>query len=150
MASLDRSADAGLQVVGHAVDRVDAIEKVSGEAMYGADVSFEGSLLYGKTLRSPHPHAEIVRLDTSKAEALSGVRAVITFHDVPEQPIEEGDSSDPSRPVAPVYALGRVVRYVGDEVAAVAADSLEIAEQALGLIDVEYKVLPFGVAPWAH
>ena len=145
MASLDRGTDAGLQVVGQAVDRVDAREKVSGEAMYGADVSFEGSLLYGKTLRSPHPHAEIVRLDTSKAEALSGVRAIITFRDVPEQPIEDGDASDPSRPVSPVYALGRVVRYVGDEVAAVAADSLEIAEQALGLIEVEYEALPFVV-----
>jgi xanthine dehydrogenase molybdenum-binding subunit len=135
--------DTGLQVVGQSVTRVDAREKVTGRAQYAADRWVTGEMLHGKTLRSPHPHAEIVHLDPSKAEALAGVRAVVTYCDAPENPFEEGDSSVPGGSVAPVYVLNRVVRHFGDEVAAVAADSLEIADEALGLIEVEYKPAPF-------
>jgi xanthine dehydrogenase molybdenum-binding subunit len=130
------------QVVGRSVTRVDAADKISGVARYSADY-LEVEALQGKTLRSPYPHAEIVRIDTSKAEALPGVRAVVTYRDAPENPFEEGDDSVPESPVAPVYVLNRMVRHVGDEVAAVAADTIEIAEGALGKIDVEYKQLPF-------
>lgn len=130
------------QVVGRSVTRIDAADKISGEARYSADY-LEAESLQGKTLRSPYPHAEIVRIDTSKAEALPGVRAVVTFHDAPENPFEDGDDSVPESQVAPVYVLNRVVRHVGDEVAAVAADTLEIAEEALAKIEVEYKLLPF-------
>ncbi|MFQ5849989.1 MAG: xanthine dehydrogenase family protein molybdopterin-binding subunit [Candidatus Binatia bacterium] len=143
MGTSDYSMGVSLQVVGRAVARVDAREKVTGEAQYSADRVLAGGMLHGKTLRSPYPHAEIVRLDTSKAEALPGVRAAITFRDAPESPFEEGDSSIPESPVVPVYVLNRVVRHFGDEVAAVAASSLEIAEEALGLIEVEYKPMPF-------
>lgn len=130
------------RVVGRSVTRIDAAGKISGAARYSADY-LEAGALQGKTLRSPHPHAEIVRIDTSKAEALPGVRAVVTFHDSPENPFEDGDDSVPESPVQPVYALNRVVRHVGDEVAAVAADTLEIAEEALEKIEVEYSLLPF-------
>ncbi|MBI2987541.1 MAG: xanthine dehydrogenase family protein molybdopterin-binding subunit [Deltaproteobacteria bacterium] len=131
-----------LQVVGRSVTRIDARDKVTGEARYSADY-LEAEALQGKTLRSPYPHAEIVGIDASKAEALPGVRAVVTFHDAPESPFEEGDESVPESPVQPVYVLNRVVRHVGDEVAAVAADTLEIAEEAMGKIEVEYKIHPF-------
>jgi xanthine dehydrogenase molybdenum-binding subunit len=132
-----------LQVVGRSVTRADARVKVTGEALFSADRFLPIDMLHGKTLRSPHPHAEIVRIDTAKAEALPGVCAVITYHDAPGNPFEEGDPSSPDGAVAAVYALNRIVRHVGDEVAAVAADSQEIAEDALQRIDVVYHPLPF-------
>ncbi len=138
----DRNEDTSLRIVGRSVARVDAWEKVTGEAQYSADRVLDG-MLHGKTLRSPYPHAEIIRLETSEAEALPGVHAVITFRDAPENPFEEGDSGMPGSPVAPVYVLNRVVRHFGDEVAAIAAESSEIAEEAAGLIAVEYNPLPF-------
>lgn len=131
-----------MQIVGKSVVRIDARDKISGVARYSADY-LEEDALQGKTLRSPHPYAEIVRIDTSEAEALSGVRAVVTFHNAPETPFEDGDSSIEESPLAPVYVLNRVVRHVGDEVAAVAADTIEIAEEALMRIEVEYNLLPF-------
>jgi len=141
--ALKLSPDESLRVVGQSVTRIDALDKVTGEAQFSADRLDADGLLHGKTLRSPHPYAEIIRIDTSKAEALPGVRVVVTYRDSPEHPFEEGDSSIPESPVAPVYVLNRLVRHVGDEVAAVAADSLDIAEEALELIEVEYKPLPF-------
>ena len=131
-----------LQVVGQPVTRIDARVKVTGEAQFSADRMPADGLLYGKTLRSPHPHAEIIRIDTAKADGLPGVRAVVTFRDAPENPFEDGDDSVTDEPLAPVYLLNRIVRHVGDEVAAVAADSEEIAEEALRLIEVEYRTLP--------
>jgi CO/xanthine dehydrogenase Mo-binding subunit len=130
-----------LQVVGHPVVRVDARAKLSGEAKYSADF-LEVKALQGKILRSPYAHAEILRIDTAKAGALPGVHAIVTFHDAPGVPFEGGEDSLPD-PVAPVYVLNSVVRHVGDEVAAVAADTLEIAEEALDRIEIEYKQLPF-------
>ena len=141
MKTMDRLKNDRLQVVGHSVVRVDARDKIAGAARFSADF-LEVETLQGKLLRSPYPYAEIVRVDTAKAKAMPGVRAIVTFKDAPRNPFEDGDDSMP-HPVAPVYALNPIVRHVGDEVAAVAADTLEIAEEAVGKIEVEYKQLPF-------
>lgn len=113
---------------------VDAKEKVTGAAKYLDDMEFP-RLLIGKILRSPHPHARIVCIDTSDAEALPGVKAVITAKDTP------GCKFGMEIPDVDVLAVDKV-RYVGDEVAAVAAETEEIAEEALKLIHVEYELLP--------
>src|SRR5262245_12171220 len=143
MAKIELSALPPLRIVGRSVTRADAREKVSGAAQFSADRLMAKGLLYGKTLRSPLPHAEIISLDIAKAEALPGVRAVITYKDAPENPFEEGSRSGEKGAVAAVRVLNQIVRHVGDEVAAVAADSEEIAEEALRLIEVEYRSLPF-------
>src|SRR5918999_4616913 len=119
-----------LAVVGVAVPRLGLAEKVQGQARYTADLKRPG-LLYGRILRSPHAHARIVRLDTSGAERLPGVRAVLTYRDVPQRRID-----------ADLLPLDPMLRFVGDEVALVAAESEAIAEDALRLIRVEYEVLP--------
>ncbi len=126
-------ADARLRVVGKGEPRVDGPERVSGRAVYTADVQLPG-MLYAAVLRSPYPHARIRRLDVSRAAALPGVRAVLTYRNAP--PISWPDGP-------PVF--DRVLRFAGDEVAAIAADDESIAEDALGLVDVEYEVLPFVV-----
>ncbi len=121
-------------VVGKSILRLDALDKVTGKAKFCEDLKLPG-MLYGKVLRSPYPHAQIINIDTSRAENMSGVRAVITGRDVPEK--RYGPS------VFDQHVLARgVVRYIGDAVAAVAADSIEIAEGALDLITVEYEELP--------
>ncbi len=121
--------------VGVPVPRVDADEKVAGTALYAADVRLPG-VLRAQTLRSPHPHARIVRTDTSKARALPGVHAVLTGDDFPP------DTRWGRRIVdVPVLAQG-VVRFVGDPVAAVAADDQETAQRAIALIEVDYEELP--------
>ena len=108
-------------------------EKVTGKAVYSSDVRLPGQL-YAKILRSPHPHAKVLRIDTSRAEALPGVRAVISAMNGPD--IGWHDDT---------RLLDTTVRYVGDEVAAVAADSEEIAQDAMRLIEVEYLPLAFDV-----
>jgi len=133
---------APLKIVGHSVTRGDARDKVTGRAEFSADRQPPNGVLFGKTLRSPYPHAEIVRIDKTKAEALAGVRIVISYADSPDIPFESGETA-PGGAKAPVYVLNRILRHVGDEVAAVAADSEEIADEALRLIDVEYHPLPF-------
>ncbi len=125
---------AGHSVVGKSIIRLDALDKVTGKAKYCEDLKLPG-MLYGKVLRSPYPHAHITSIDTSRAENISGVRAVITGRDVPEK--RYGPSVFDQHTLA-----RRVVRYVGDPVAAVAADSVEVAERALGLLKVEYEKLP--------
>ncbi len=132
-----------LRVVGQSVTRVDAHAKIAGAAEFSADRVAANNLLHGKTLRCPHAHAEIISIDASKAQALSGVHAVVTYRDAPDIPFEAGDDSGPDEPVAPVYLLNKTLRHAGDEVAAVAADTEEIAEEALRLIDVQYRTLPF-------
>jgi xanthine dehydrogenase YagR molybdenum-binding subunit len=128
---------ADLRVVGKPLPRVEGHLKVTGHAEYAYDVRLTGQL-YAKVLRSPHPHARIVRIDTSKAEALNGVRAVLCRQTTPDLSwFQDGE------------LFSEVVRYVGDEVAAVAADSEEIAEDALRLIEVEYEAMPFMVDPGA-
>lgn len=125
---------AELSVVGKSVPRVDAFEKVTGKAKYCADFRIPG-MCYGKLLRSPHPHARIVRIDTSKAEKLYGVRAVLTGKDAPDNLT--------GMFIKDQYVIARdVVRYVGEPVAGVVADTEEVADEALELIDVEYEQLP--------
>jgi CO/xanthine dehydrogenase Mo-binding subunit len=121
-------------VVGKAVPFVDIKEKLTGRAQYLDDIAFPG-MLVGKILRSPHPHALIKSIDTSRAKKVPGVKAVITAADCPR--IKFG-LSDPD---VYIFAVDKV-RYVGDEVAAVVAESEEAAREALGLIDVVYEPLP--------
>ncbi len=119
--------------VGKPIPRVDAYEKVTGTAVYVTDMFFP-RMLYGAVLRSPHPHAKIKKIDVSKAKALEGVAAVVTSKECPyRQGIYLVDR--------PIFATDRV-RYVGEPVAAVAAESMEIAMKALELIEVEYEPLP--------
>ncbi len=124
---------AELSVVGKSVLRLDALEKVTGKAKYSVDLKLP-DMLYAKVLRSPYPHARITNIDTSKAERLAKVRAVITGKDAPEERV--GSIQDRH-----IMSHG-IVRFVGEPVAAVAADSVEIAEEALGLIEVDYEELP--------
>ncbi len=132
----ERDQARDLSVVSHGVTRYDAPDKVSGRAKYTADLRLPG-MVYGKILRSSIPHGIIRRIDTRRARELPGVLAVITGADVPET--RYGVS--PARYDEHVLAKERV-RYVGDEVAAVAALDEETAERALDLIDVEYEALP--------
>src|SRR5256885_11576139 len=125
--------------IGISILRPDAPEKVTGVVQYVADLSPRG-LLHAKLLRSPHAHARILKIDVSKARALPGVRAVLTAADIPEL-----KRKAPTRAHA-VLAIDRVV-FAGQPVAAVAADELAIAEEALDLIDVQYEVLPAAVDP---
>lgn len=122
-------------VVGARLPRVDAVGKVTGEAVYSGDIALP-NMLHGKVLRSPCPHAVVKRLDTSKASALNGVRAVITASDVPAYK----KKSELSLAELPRLAKGKVF-YAGQPVAAVAASTEEIAEKALDLIEVEYEEL---------
>lgn len=124
-----------MQTVNKPARRVDALGKVTGQTRYGADLYFDG-MLYGKVLRTPHPHARIVNIDTSRARALAGVEAVLTAADVPGK-----HTFGTIIPDQQVLAK-EIVRYTGDGVAMVAACSPELAEQAINLIDVEYQVLP--------
>jgi len=114
--------------------RPDGVDKVTGRARFGADMSAPG-MLVGKILRSPHAHAKIVKIDTSKAEALPGVKAVITSKDMPAQ---EGCDMDV---LTNVMARDKAL-YDGHAVAAVAAVDAAVARKALKLIKVDYKVLP--------
>jgi CO/xanthine dehydrogenase Mo-binding subunit len=125
--------------VGLAIPRPDGPEKVTGRVEYVADLK-RRDLLHAKLLRSPHAHARIVRIDVEKARALPGVRAILTAADIPEL-----KKKAPTRAHA-VLAIDRVV-FAGQPVAAVAADELAIAEEALDLIEVEYQVLPASVDP---
>jgi len=125
--------------VGLSIPRADGAEKVTGRVQYVADMQPRG-LLHAKLLRSPHAHATILRIDTSRARALPGVRAVLTAADIPGL-----KKKAPTRAHA-VLAIDRVV-FVGQPVAAVAADELSIAEEALDLIEVEYDVLPAAIDP---
>jgi CO/xanthine dehydrogenase Mo-binding subunit len=125
--------------VGVAIPRPDGPEKVTGRVEYVADIPRRG-LLHAKLLRSPHAHARIVSIDTTAAKALPGVRAVLTARDIPNL-----KKKAPTRAHA-VLAIDRVV-FMGQPVAAVAADEPAIAEEALDLIKVEYQVLPVAVDP---
>ncbi|MCI0898958.1 MAG: xanthine dehydrogenase family protein molybdopterin-binding subunit [Chloroflexi bacterium] len=119
--------------IGRSITRGEGPDKVSGKAVYAADISLPG-MLWGKVLRSPYPYARIVSIDTSQAEALPGVHAVVTGQDLPDNLIGRRLVD------MPVLAQG-VVRFVGEKVAAVAADDPETAGEALLLIDVEYEEL---------
>ena len=119
-----------LAVVGTTVPRIGLVDRVQGKTRYTADLKRPG-MLYGRVLRSPHAHARIVHMDVSEAIRLPGVHAVLTHRDVPAVRID-----------ADLLPLDEIVRFVGDEVAVVAAESETLAEDALRLIRVEYEVLP--------
>lgn len=123
-----------LSVVGKSVQRVDIVEKVTGEAVFCTDVKLP-RMLYAKLLRSPHPHARIKSINTSQAERLPGVRCIVTGRDAPERRYGFVVYDQP------VLAKG-VVRWAGEPVAAVAAENVEIAEEALERIEVEYEEIP--------
>ncbi len=120
--------------IGARVGKVEGAEKVSGQAWYAADVPYAGAL-WGKILRSPYAHARIVRVDTSKALKVPGVRAVVTGQDA------NGRYQGKSVQDTPVLCWDKV-RFIGDRVAAVAADTREVAEEGVNLIEVEYEELP--------
>ena len=137
-------ATAGYKVIGTRPLRPDGADKVTGRAIYGGDVRMTG-MLHGKMLRSPHAHARIKRIDTSKAEALPGVKAVMTGSDLPVP--EDRMAAAGEVAVNLKYLAGNVMArnkalYKGHAVAAVAATNIHIAEEALGLIEVEYEILP--------
>src|ERR1700741_2242267 len=124
--------------------RPDGVDKVTGPARCGAYFNLPGQLI-GRVLRSPHPHARIVSIDTSKAEALPGVKAVITRDDFADQSSEfipAGEMMMNSRDVVRNVMAREKALYEGHAVAAVAATSMAIARRALKLIDVKYEVLP--------
>jgi CO/xanthine dehydrogenase Mo-binding subunit len=121
--------------IGESVRRVDGVPKVKGDFEYASDLRRDG-MLYGATLRSPHPRARIVAIDTGPAEAAPGVRAVLTQADLPGKKTFGLDVQD-----QPVLAID-VVRYAGEPVAIVAAEDPEMAREALGKILVNYEVLP--------
>lgn len=130
--------------VGKRTIRPDGVEKVTGRATFGADFTLPGTLV-GKVLRSPHAHAKIISINTEKALALAGVKAVITAEDLANIPDEEalinGEPPNIQDLSANVLARGKVL-YDGHALAAVAATSNQIADQALALIEVEYEALP--------
>jgi xanthine dehydrogenase molybdenum-binding subunit len=132
-------------VIGKSVRRLDAMEKATGTGTFTTDLYLPG-MLYGKVLRSPYPHARITSIDTSEAEKLPGVQAVATYKNTPRVKFNTSATMTTTvpnmEPVLDQYIFDNVVRYVGDEVAAVAATSEKIAEAALKLIKVEYELLP--------
>jgi len=136
--------DSSLKVVGTRPIRPDGVDKVTGRAVFAADTRASG-MLWGKILRSPHAHARIVSIDTSKAEALKGVFGVVTAADFPDIPSEEafvGEGPMNFRDLALNCMARTKVLYEGHALAAVAASTQDIADQALALIDVKYEVLP--------
>ena len=128
-------AESPLSVVGQPVTRTDAKDKVTGKLAYGADYPQEG-FLHGKILRSPYPHARILSIQVEKAQQLPGVAAVLTAKDVPGR--NGFGVGIPDQPVI----CGDKVRFVGDAVALVAAETEAIALSALSLIEVAYEPLP--------
>ena len=131
------------RVVGQSVPRPDAYDKVTGGKGYPVNVALRG-MLHAKLLRSPYPHARVRNIDTSKAETYPGVKSVLTAKDVPQRPFSPVYFSplQAQSMVQDLVIMTDTVRYAGQPVAAVAASSVEIAEQALNLIDVDYEELP--------
>ncbi|MDY7037037.1 MAG: molybdopterin cofactor-binding domain-containing protein, partial [Thermodesulfobacteriota bacterium] len=127
-----------LDYIGQSIPRKDGPEKVTGRAKYTVDIQLPG-MLVGRILRSSHPHARIKNIDTSRSRRLNGVKAVITGRDVLD--MKHGFVETPRYP-PDQYVLARDrVRFVGEEVAAVAASDPYVAEEALGLIEVDYEPL---------
>ncbi len=129
------------QAVNRRALKVDGLKLARGEAQYTDDLEISG-LLHAKILASPHAHARIRSINASAARALPGVRAVLTHHDVPRVAHTTAGQSPPEPSPYDRFVLDAKVRYVGDRVAFVAADTPKIASQALDLIRVEYEVLP--------
>ena len=140
-------ATAAYKVIGTRPVRPDGADKVTGRAIYGGDMRLAG-MLHGKVLRSPHAHARIRSIDTSKARALPGVKAVVTAGDMPKAEDRMANLGEMSVNVKHLsnnaLAYDKVL-YRGHAVAAVAATNVHIAEEALGLIEVDYEVLPAAI-----
>lgn len=135
----EHSPHGGYQIIGQSVPRPDARAKATGAAVYTDDIVLPG-MLHGRLLRSPLPHARILDIDTSRALALSGVKAVVTGRDLPQ--VRYGNwRLFPSLQDETALALDRV-RFIGDEVCAVCAVDRDTAEEALSLIRVDYEELP--------
>ena len=125
------------KVVGREIKRIIADDIVTGKAVFTDDLRVTG-MVYGKVLRSPYPHARITRIDVDRAKACDGVHAVVTYKDIPDN-IYITNQMTP----APHYRpLNETVRFVGDPVALVVADTEDIALDAMELIEVEYEELP--------
>src|SRR6266540_6084971 len=129
------------QTVGKPEKKVDAVKLVQGKPAFTADMDMRG-MLYARVLRSPHAHARIKNIDATKARELKGVAAVLTWQDIPRVVYSTAGQSDPIPGPLDTFSLDNKVRFVGDRVAMVAAETPEIAEQALSLIEVEYQILP--------
>ncbi len=139
---MNTSPENRYQVIGQSVRRVDGRAKVCGLAEYGVDLA-EPGMLWARTLRSPHAHARLLSVDTSKAQALAGVEAVITAAD-----IEGTNRHGIERQDQPVLVpVGDRVKMVGDPIAAVAASTKEVADEALARIEVRYELLPGVFSP---
>jgi len=136
-----------LSYVGKRLTRPDVSAKVTGAAVYGADMTIPGMLI-GRILQSPYAHARIVKIDTSKARVLPGVEAVITHEDVPKLGFTRSAMAEGFPAVAyegenqDQFILSEKARYIGDWIAAVAAVDVYTAEKALDLIEVDYEQLP--------
>jgi putative selenate reductase molybdopterin-binding subunit len=128
------------QTVGKPEKKVDAVKLVQGKPAFTADMDMRG-MLYARVLRSPHAHARIKKIDASKARELKGVAAVLTWQDIPRVVYSTAGQSDPIPGPLDSFSLDNKVRFVGDRVAMVAAETPEIAEKALSLIEVEYEIL---------
>ena len=152
-AAAPASTIGALTTLGHATHRIDAVERTTGKATYSGDVMLPG-MLYARVLRSPHPHARIVRIDASKALALPGVKAVVSNENCKviwgAGSISGGAQyNDEIKKITKHrrYAFNNPVRFVGEPVAAVAAVDRHTAEEALQLIAVDYEPLPFVLDP---
>ncbi len=132
--------------VGKPETKVDAVKLVQGKPAYTDDIEPRG-MLVAKVLHSPYAHALIKRIDVSKAKALPGVAAVLTWQDIPRVVYSTAGQSDPIPGPLDSFSLDNKVRFVGDRVAFVAAESAAIAEQALKLIEVDYEPLPLLLDP---
>jgi len=138
------AASSEFEYVGTRPIRPDGVDKVTGRARFGADLAMSGQLV-GKVLRSPYPHARIRSIDTSAAEKLPGVKAVITGMDFKEQPSEfipAGEMMVNYKDVVRNVMAREKALYEGHAVAAVAATNAGVAKEALKLIKVDYEVLP--------
>ncbi len=130
-----------MNVVGKGELKVDALKLVKGNAAFVDDLEMRG-MLYAKVLRSPHAHARILRIDDSAARNVPGVHAVLHYGNTPRVHYASGGQSWPNPYPWDQVSFDNVVRHVGDRVGAVAADTLDIAEEAMRLITVEYEILP--------
>ena len=132
------SSGNGYKVIGTRPIRHDGVDKVTGRAVYGGDTRLPG-LLYGQVLRSPHAHARIKSIDTSRAAALPGVKAIITGKDFPnagDQIVDLGEGPARLKYIRDNVLATDKALYSGHPVAAVCATSLHIAEEALDLIEI--------------
>ncbi len=135
-----------LSTVGKPERKVDALKLVQGKPAFTADIELRG-MLVAKVLHSPVAHARITRIDASRARGLPGVAAVLTWQDIPRVVYSTAGQSDPIPGPLDTFSLDNKVRFVGDRVAFVAAESEEIAQRALELIDVDYEPLPAVLNP---